>query len=182
MTVEQVVDLLIIGVTLGAMYAVMAMGLTFVYGITKIFNYAQGAFFTWGAYIAWMLSTRFFHLNYAAVVIITVPTMFLFGLGYEKALMYPLRRYPKWDMTAIIVTLGSALLLDNLALVLFDTPPRKLPYLVEGNFNLGRFIITKHEVVTLVVAIVIMALLMFFLRKARQGACLATRKTFLRRP
>ena len=47
MTADQVGNLLIIGVTLGAVYAVMAMGLTFVYGVTKIFNYAQGAFFTW---------------------------------------------------------------------------------------------------------------------------------------
>lgn len=169
MVAEQVVDLLIIGVTLGAVYAIMAMGLSFVYGITKIFNYAQGAFFTWGAYIAWMLSSGYLHLPYAAVVIITVVVMFLLGLGYEKALMRPLRRFKDWGMTVIIVTLGSALLLDNLAVVLFGTPPKRIPYLVEGNFTLGEFLITKHEVVTLVAALAIMFLLTFFLKKARAG-------------
>lgn len=169
MTAEQAVNLVIIGVTLGAVYAVMALGLSFIYGITKIFNYAHGAFFTWGAYIAWMLSTGYFHLPYAVVVVVTVAIMFLFGLGYEKALMYPLRRFPNWGMTAIIVTLGSALLLDNLALVLFGSRGKKLPYLVEGSFALGDFLITKHEVVTLVVALAIVGLLIFFLGKVREG-------------
>jgi len=143
MIVEQIGNLLIVGVTLGAVYAIMAMGLTFVYGVTKVFNYAQGAFFTWGAYIAFMLSTEYLHLPYAAVAILTVIIMFLFGLGYEKVLIYPLRRFPKWDMTALIVTLGSALLLDNLALVVFGNRPKRIPYLVEGNFTLGNFLITK---------------------------------------
>ena len=169
MTAEQAVNLVIIGVTLGAVYAIMALGLSFIYGITKIFNYAHGAFFTWGAYIAWMLSTGYFHLPYAVVVVITVPTMFLFGLGYEKALMYPLRRFPNWGMTAIIVTLGSALLLDNLALVLFGSRGKRMPYLFEGSFALGGFLITKHEVVTLVVAIAIVVLLTLFLGKVREG-------------
>lgn len=169
MTVEQAVNLVIIGVTLGAVYAIMALGLSFIYGITKIFNYAHGAFFTWGAYIAWMLSSGYLHLPYPAVVIITVVVMFLFGLGYEKALMYPLRRFPEWGMTAIIVTLGSALLLDNLALVLFGSRGKKIPYLVEGNFTLGEFLITKHEVITLVAALAIMFLLMLFLKKVRAG-------------
>jgi branched-chain amino acid transport system permease protein len=169
MTAEQAVNLVIIGVTLGAVYAVMALGLSFIYGITKIFNYAQGAFFTWGAYFAYMLSTKYLHLPYPAVVIITVIIMFLFGLGYEKAFMYPLRRFPRWDMTAIIVTLGSALLLDNLALVLFGSRAKRIPYLVEGSFTLGGFVITKHEVVTLVVALFVVFLLILFLGKVRKG-------------
>jgi len=169
MTAEQLGNLLITGVTLGAVYAVMALGLTFVYGVTRIFNYAQGAFFTWGAYIAWMLSSGYLHLPYAAAVIITILIMFFFGLGYERAIMYPLRRFPEWEFTAIIVTLGSALLLDNLALVIFGAGMKTLPYLVEGSFNVGGFLITKHDVVILVVAIAIMVILTLFLGKAREG-------------
>jgi len=169
MTADQAVDLVITGVTLGAVYAVMALGLSFIYGITKIFNYAHGAFFTWGAYIAYMLSTGYLHLPYALVVVITVPTMFLFGLGYEKAFMYPLRRFPRWDMTAIIVTLGSALLLDNLALVLFGSRGKRIPYLVDGSFTLGGSVITKHEMVTLLVALSLVFLLILFLGKVREG-------------
>lgn len=165
---EHVGDLLIVGVTIGGMYAIMALGLSFVYGVTKIFNYAQGTFFTWAGYIAWTLLT-FFDLNYAAVVIITVSVMFLFGLGYEKALLYPLRRFPNWEINVIIVTLGSALLLDNLAFALFHVAPKRLPPLVEGNFTLYGFLISRHDVVILVAALAIVGLLVLFLGKVREG-------------
>lgn len=169
MAAEQAVNLVIVGITLGAVYAVMALGLSFIYGITKIFNYAHGAFFTWGAYFAWMLSSGYLHLPYPAVVVITVVIMFFFGFGYERAFMYPLRRFAGWDITAIIVTLGSALLFDNLALALFGTRAKRMPYLVEGNFVVGGFTITRHEVVTLIIGLAIMVLLILFLGKVRQG-------------
>lgn len=169
MYVDQAINLFIIGITLGSVYAVMALGLSFIYGITKIFNYAQGAFFTWGAYIAWMLSEKYLELPYAIAGIITVAVMYLFGLGYEKVCMYPLRRFPRWDMTAIIVTLGSALLLDNLALVLFGGRAKRLPYLADGNFTLHNIVITNHELITLVVALIVVVLLVFFFEKVKTG-------------
>ena len=92
MSTEQLGSLILTGITLGAVYAIMAVGLSFIYGITKIFNYAQGAFYTWAGYIAWMLSVKYFQLPYPAVVIITVVIMFFWGFAYEKLLMYPLRR------------------------------------------------------------------------------------------
>lgn len=147
----------------------MALGLSFVYGITKIFNYAQGAFYTWAGYLAWMLSIKYFQLNYPAVVIITVLLMSLFGFGYEKVVIRPLRRHPKWQMAALIVTLGTALLLDNLAIGLYSTKVRNIPYLMEGTFTLGSVSITKHEVLTLVICLAVVALLILFLEKSRWG-------------
>lgn len=168
MTADQAGNLVIIGITLGAVYAIMALGLSFIYGITKIFNYAHGAFYTWGAYIAWLLLSHT-PLPYPAVVIVTVIIMFFFGLAYEKALMYPLRRFQGWGITAIIVTLGSALFLDNLAITLFTTRPKKIPYLAEGVFTVGGFQITQHEVVTLVIVILLVFLLILFLGRVRTG-------------
>ena len=168
MTADQAGNLVIIGITLGAVYAIMALGLSFIYGITKIFNYAHGAFYTWGAYIAWMLFT-YTPVPYPAVVVLTVIIMFFFGLAYEKALMYPLRRFQGWGITAIIVTLGSALFLDNLAIKLFTTRPKKIPYLAEGTFTVGDFQITQHEVVTLVIVLVLVFLMILFLGRVRTG-------------
>jgi len=169
MSTEQLGSLIITGITLGAVYAIMALGLSFIYGITKIFNYAQGAFYTWAGYIAWMLSVKYFQLPYPAVVIITVVIMFFWGFAYEKLLMYPLRRFRDWDITAIIVTLGSALLLDNLALTLFTSTPRRIPPLADGTFTFAGLVITQHEVITLIVALAIVFLLSFFLGKVRTG-------------
>ena len=169
MNPEMVANLLIVVVALGAVYAIMAMGLTLVYGVTKIFNYAQGSFYTWGAYFAWILSEGVFHLDYRLAFAITIGIMFLFGLGYERAIMYPLRRYADWGFIAIIVTLGSALLLDNLALVCFGPRAKTLPPLVEGSFNFGGFTIGRHDVVVLLVCMAIVIVLTLFLGRAREG-------------
>jgi branched-chain amino acid transport system permease protein len=95
--------------------------------------------------------------------------MFLFGLGYERALLKPLRRFTDWGWTAIIVTLGSALFLDNLALLVFGARGKTLPYLVEGVFTVGQFTMAKHDVATLVIVISIMVGLTLFLKNTRAG-------------
>ena len=59
MTANQIVSLLITGITLGSVYTVMAIGLSFVYSVTNVLNYTHGAMFTWGAYVAWMLSSGY---------------------------------------------------------------------------------------------------------------------------
>jgi branched-chain amino acid transport system permease protein len=105
MTIRLLIELVIIGITLGAIYALMAMGLTYVYGITKVFNYAQGSFFTWSAYIAWFLSHER-GLNYGLSIATTIAAMILFGLIFERIVIRPMRRLPDWRFTAIIVTLG----------------------------------------------------------------------------
>jgi len=170
MITEQVGELLITGITFGATYTIMTLGLSFIYGVTKMFNYAHGAFYIWAGYIAWMLLT-YFDLSHITVAIVIVPIMFLFGLVFEKALMYPLRRFssPNWEINVIIVTLGAGLLLGHLAFAIFDVRPRRLPPLAEGNFSLYGFLITWHDVVAVIAALAITALLALFSWKVRQG-------------
>ncbi len=169
MSIKMVADLLLIAVSLGGVYALMASGLTLVYGVTRVFNFAQGSFFLWGSYIAWVLHEGYFHLDYPLAFVLTIGIMFFFGLLYEKVIIYPLRRFADWTWTAIIVTLGSALFLDNLAQVIFGVQGRTLPYLVEGTFTLGAFTIARHNVAVLVIVVVIMIILNLFLGKTKAG-------------
>lgn len=169
MTLETLVDLLISGSRLSAIYALMALGFTLVYGVGKTFNYAHGAFFTWGAYIAWILIFGAPHLPHGIAFIIAIPIMFFFGLGFEKVVIYPLRRRPDWRFTVFIVTLGAALLLDSAALVSFGPRYKSLPVLVEGVFNVGGFVISRHDALLLVIAVAIVIILGLFLRKTRLG-------------
>lgn len=162
-------NLLIVGITLGSIYVLMALGLTLVYGVTRVFNYAQGAFFTWGAYFAWLLSSGYLHLNYAMTIPLTLFIMFLFGLCFERIIIYPLRRLTDWGFTAVIVTLGCALLLDNLALVCFGGRHKTIPPLIEGSFNLGGTLVSKHNLLVLLAVIGIVIAFGLFISKTRQG-------------
>jgi branched-chain amino acid transport system permease protein len=84
----------------------------------------------------------------------------------------PLRRFPGWDFTVIIVTLGCALVLDNLILVTFGPLSKSTSHLAEGTFTFGEFAIAKHDVIMFAVAIVILGLLGLFLSKTRIGMAL----------
>lgn len=172
MNFETFINLLLAGVTLGAVYLLMAMGLTLVYGVTKVFNYAQGSFFTWGGYFAWYLSLGFLGWNYYLVIPITLVIMFVFGMAFEKAIVLPLRRLPGWDFTVIIVTLGCSLALDNLILVAFGPLSKTVPNLLEGTFKFGNFAIAKHDVIMLVIGILVFVVLQLFLSKTWTGMAL----------
>jgi branched-chain amino acid transport system permease protein len=169
MVFEQVINIFISGLRLSVIYCLMALGFTIVYGVGKVFNYAHGAFFTWGAYIAWFLSAGFFHLNHRLAFLLTIPIMFLFGMAFERTVIYPLRRRPGWTFTVFIVTLGAALFLDSLALVCFGPRFKKLPPLVEGTLRLGDFVISKHDALLVIIVVLIVIILGLFLSKIREG-------------
>jgi branched-chain amino acid transport system permease protein len=172
MNFETFINLLLAGLTLGAVYLLMAMGLTLVYGVTKVFNYAQGSFFTWGGYFAWYLSIGHLGWNYYLVIPITLVIMFLFGMVFEKGIVLPLRRLPGWDFTVIIVTLGCSLALDNLILVTFGPLSKTVPHLLEGTFKFGEFAIARHDIVMLLVGILVFLALQLFLSKTWTGMAL----------
>jgi len=168
MDVETFFNLLLAGVTLGAVYVLMAMGLTIVYGVAKVFNYAQGSFFCWGGYFAWYLIERF-QWNYLISILVTIVISFFFGILFENIIVLPLRRFPNWEFTVIIVTLGCALLLDNLILVLFGPLSKTLPFLMEGVITFGNFTISIHNMLMILIAMAILVTLDLFLKKTRTG-------------
>jgi len=168
MNLETFFNLLLAGVTLGAVYALMAMGLTIVYGVTKVFNYAQGSFFCWGGYFTWYLIERF-HWNYLISILVTIVISFFFGILFENIIVLPLRRFSNWEFTVIIVTLGCALLLDNLILVLFGPLSKTLPFLMEGVITFGNFTISIHNMLMILITMAIFVILDLFLKKTRTG-------------
>ncbi len=168
MTFSLAANLLLTGVVLGSIYLMMALGLTLVYGVTRVFNFAQGSAYVWAGYIAFVLYNNF-QLDYGLVIAITLGSMFGLGLLFERVIMYPLRRFADWRWSAVIVTLGSALFLDSLALAFFGMSPKPLPRLFEGIFEYGTISLTHHDLVTVLIAIAIIIILNLFLRKARTG-------------
>jgi branched-chain amino acid transport system permease protein len=162
-------QVLITGIINCAVYAIMAVGLTLVYGATRILNFAHGSLFSWGAYLAWFFSFGYFHFHYAVTIILTLCIMFLIGLLFERAICFPLRRYAEWQTNIIIVTLGAALFMDNLALVTFGPRTKSIPRLIEGTVYIGTVIVDEHDILIVMVAAAIGLLLGFFLKKTWYG-------------
>lgn len=166
---HEVAEVLVSGIALGSIYALMSVGMSLFYGVSRVFNFAYGSFYIWGAYLAWVLFGALPGMSYPAVFAIVIPVMFLFGLGVEKAVCAPLRRKADWQMLTVMATLGLAIFLDNAALIAFGPHKKALPPLLEGSMNVGGFMMSTHEIATLAIAVSTVAIVGLFLGRTRLG-------------
>lgn len=166
---HEVAEVLISGIALGSVYAIMSVGMTLVYGVSRVFNFAYGSFYIWGAYLAYLLFGASSGMSYPAVFAIVIPVMFLFGLGVERGICAPLRRKADWQMLTVMSTLALAIFLDNASLIAFGPHKKSLPPLLEGSMNLGGFTVTTHEIAMLVIAVSTMVIIGLFLGRTRLG-------------
>lgn len=165
--IGQLVEVFISGISNGAVYAIMALGMALVYGVTKVFNFAYGSFFSLGGYLAWLFIRAGF--GYPLMFICVIPLLFMVGLASERFLIRPLRKRDDWEMTAMMVTLGLALFLDNVYLKFFGSFVKSLPTLFEGNLAVANTIISIQDIAIFIIAVSVVFLFMLFLDRTRMG-------------
>lgn len=160
---------LINGISLGSVYAIIALGYTMVYGIAKMLNFAHGDVIMVGAYISFCTAT---YLNLppvvsvlTAVVVCTVLGILIEGLAYK-----PLRK--AGSLAVLITAIGVSFFLQNTALLIWGSAPKVFTTVVPiGSISLfdGSLIITGESIITVLACIVIMVALTFFTKKSRMG-------------
>jgi len=138
----EITDVFIAGLSTGSVYALMAVGMTLVYGVTKAFNFAYGDFFNMGGYFAWLLIFGFGLQfgGYLTILIIVMPLMFAVGYGLEKLMIAPLRKRADWESKVMMLTLGLALFLTSLYTVVFGVKMKSLPPILEGTLEVGQLV------------------------------------------
>ena len=110
--------------SLGSLYALIAIGYTMVYGILRLINFAHGDVFMIGGYLAFYgIST--FVMPWWLAVALAIALTTLFGVGLERAAYRPLRDSPR--ISIMISAIGASFLIENLAIVLFDARPKAFP-------------------------------------------------------
>jgi len=164
---REVVDVFVSGITIGAVYAVMAIGMALVYGVTRVFNFAYGSFFTMGGYLAWIFVGL--HFEYPLIIVVVIPILFAAGFLTERYVIRPLRARDDWEMTSCMATLGLALFVDNIYLVSFGPFVKSLPLLIEGSVDLGGLIMSGQDIAILIIAILIMVGFMVFMDRSWLG-------------
>lgn len=165
----ELVDVVIGGLTIGSVYAVLAIGFSLIYGISGVFNYAYGSFFTWAAYIAWLAFMAFAWMNYPIAIVFTFAGIFLLGLIVDRLLIRPLRWKPGAFANIVFITLALALFLDNMALCIFGPRSKGLPSLMAGTVSPGGFTISINDIVVFLICIGLVAGLVLFLTRTRPG-------------
>lgn len=166
---ELVIIQLINGIQLGAIYALMALGYTMVYGILKLINFAHGDLLMIAAYVAYFLVNLHVPLPVAFVASMAVGA--LGAIIMDKVAYKPLRSQPR--LKALITAMGVSLLLENgcRALPFIGPSFRRFPDVINvKNFSLTEnIIITNIQIINLVMAISLMLMLWFIIRKTKLG-------------
>ena len=158
------------GLNQGAIYALIALGYTMVYGIIRMINFAHGDFIMVGAYTLFYTIPLMISAGMPAwlAVIVAIAVCVIVGVTVEVVAYRPVRG--QGSMTALITALAMSLFLENLAMVLFGANPKSVPAiftLPTVNF-LGATLQTKY-LLTFGIGAVIMILLQLFVKKTKLG-------------
>lgn len=165
------------GITLGGVYALVALGYTMVYGILKFINFAHGDILMVGSYIGLFIynGIRGTHAPGAFTVfaffismIIAAICCSLIGVGIEKVAYKPLRKAAR--LAPLLSAIGVSYILSNTAQLIFGTHSRKLEYPFDNTpIRFGTVSITPHQILILIVSAITMIALMLFVNKTRLG-------------
>ena len=160
---------LINGISLGSVYAIIALGYTMVYGIAKMLNFAHGDVIMIGAYISFCV-TQYLNLPAWLSVLAAMFVCTLLGMTIERLAYKPLRSAP--SLAVLITAIGMSYLLQNLALLIWGSNPKSFTSIISfGPLRLfdGQLIISDVAIVTVLACILIMIGLTWFTGKTRMG-------------
>ena len=163
----ELIQTLISGLSLGSIYAMIALGYTMVYGIAKMLNFAHGDIIMVGAYTV-IVSVMQLHLPGLLSVAISILLCALLGVIIEFLAYRPLRKAP--SLAVLITAIGVSYLLQNLALLIFGSQQKAFPTVISiPTLNLGPVSIDGITLLTLSVTAVIMLALSLFINKTKTG-------------
>jgi len=158
---------LISGLSLGSIYAIIALGYTMVYGIAKMLNFAHGDVIMVGSYICFFAMMRY-NLPPLVGVILAMIVCTVLGMLIERAAYKPLRQAP--SLAVLITAIGVSYFLQNGALLLWTSSPKVFPSIIgNGKIQLGELTISHVTLLTVAVCLVIMAVLTWFTGKTKMG-------------
>lgn len=158
---------LINGISLGSVYAIIALGYTMVYGIAKMLNFAHGDVIMVGAYVIFTIIST---MGYPPIVgvIVAVALCTVLGITIERIAYKPLRGAS--SLAVLITAIGVSYFLQNMALIVFGADTKSFNSIVKfGPFHLGGLVISGETLVTIVSCIIIMIILTTFINKTKAG-------------
>ncbi|QCO55392.1 branched-chain amino acid ABC transporter permease [Pseudorhodobacter turbinis] len=156
------------GLLLGGLFAITSVGLTLIFGIVKVVNFAHGEFLMIGMYATFLISSRLGLHPYAAVVAV-VPLLFVLGMLTQKLLIEPLMSARNHDIQ-IFATVGLSTALINLALLLFGADIAATPaYGLRTAIEIGPVRMLVGQIVMFGVATALVIGLHFFMQRTRAG-------------
>ena len=164
---QQLLQQLINGLSLGSIYALIALGYTMVYGIIKLINFAHGDIYMVGAYVAFFATTTL-KLSFFPALILAMVVAALVGVIIEKLAYRPLRYAPR--IAILITAIGVSLLLEYGGILLVSPQPRTFPAIFQAEvYTFGNIVVNSQQVLILAVALSLMVILTYVVHRTKIG-------------
>lgn len=164
----QFLQQMINGLSLGSIYALIALGYTMVYGIIKLINFAHGDVYMLGAFVAFY-ATTFFHLNFFIALVVAMVLCGVLGVVIERIAYKPLRHATR--ITALITAMGVSYVLEYTTQYFAGSEVKTFPTDLLDNtaFSFGGVRITMMQIYIFVITIVLMIILTYIVSKTKMG-------------
>lgn len=169
-------QVLINGMVLGSVYALIALGLTMVFSIMRVVNFAHGQMYMLGAFVVYYIYGQYEQSFWAALLASAV-VLGLVGVAFNRFFFQPVLANAKREENSMLMAVGTALLLENLALTVFGEKQRGVPPVMDGAFLLGDMadggaILTYPNAMVAVLALFFIVALLLFVQYTRPGRSL----------
>lgn len=166
---------LVNGITLGGVYALIAVGYTMVYGVIQLINFAHGEIYMLGAFLTFTMVTTL-NLPFFVAILLTIMICACFGIVLDFVAYRPLRKAPR--LAALITAIGMSLFLQNLALLIWGSQIKSYPRDVlpaifnKAAFSFGEVFISWIQVFILSVTVIAMAILHIIIHRTKVGTAM----------
>ena len=164
---HQFVQQLINGISLGSIYALIALGYTMIYGILKLINFAHGDIYMLGAYIGFVC-TSILKLSFLPALIVSMIGAALAGMVIERVAYRPMRNAPR--IAILITAIGVSFFLENVMILFASPQPRTFPAVFTATvYHVGAWVVNSQQIVILISALVLMVALTYIVNQTRAG-------------
>jgi branched-chain amino acid transport system permease protein len=162
------IEILVHGAVSSAIYALLAVGFTLVFGVARMLNLAHGSFYALGAYLAYLFALVL-KLPLIVAALLSIMITAVFGVVVERFLIRPQRASPS---AVLMVTLALGLVIEQVLLVTFGSEVRNVPAFIDAKVSFGGVDISGQRLLALGVAIVVLGLLWLLIHRTRAGAAI----------
>lgn len=166
---EQFLQQLINGISLGSIYALIALGYTMVYGIIKLINFAHCDIYMLGAYVGYFCMTTL-KLGLIPSLLIAMAVCTILGVAIEKIAYKPLRNATR--IAALITAIGVSLFLEYGTMFIVSPKVRSYPPMtgfMTKAFNFGNIVVSVQQIIIVGITIILMILLQFIVKRTKMG-------------
>ena len=164
---QEVVQQLVNGISLGSIYGLIALGYTMVYGIIRLINFAHGDIYMIGAFVGYF-AIRTFHLSFLPALLAAMAVSAVLGMVIERLAYRPLRNSTR--IAALITAIGVSFLIQNTALLAWTPDPRSYPDVFPlRTYEIGGVYVDNRQIAILGVALVLMVVLHYIVNYTQIG-------------